>query len=67
MSDERECDELRRENEMLLVALMRIERMAAGAIYSQEVIHVAALQALKASRNPALLHVRKPSPEEPDA
>lgn len=66
MIDERKCDELRRENERLLVAIVQIERMAAGAIYSQESIHSVALGALNASRHPAILHIRRPDPSEPN-
>jgi hypothetical protein len=64
--DERKCDELRRENERLLVAIAQIERMAAGAIYSQEAIHSVALGALNASRHPAILHIRRPGHSEPN-
>lgn len=66
MIDERKCDELRRENERLLVAIAQIERMAAGALCSKEAIHSVALGALNASRNPAILHIRRPDPNEPN-
>lgn len=42
-----EIDDLRAENEMLIVTVTMIERMAAGAIYSQEAIHASAIGALK--------------------
>jgi len=42
-----EIDDLREENEMLIVTVTMIERMAAGAIYSQEAIHASAIGALK--------------------
>ena len=45
-----EIDDLREENEMLIVAVTMIERMAAGAIYSQEAIHASAIGALKQLR-----------------
>ena len=45
-----EIDDLREENEMLIVAVTMIERMAAGAIYSQESIHASAIGALKQLR-----------------
>lgn len=45
-----EINDLREENEMLIVAVTMIERMAAGAIYSQEAIHASAIGALKQLR-----------------
>ena len=42
-----EIERLSAENEMLIVAVTMIERMAAGAIYSQESIHAAAIGVLK--------------------
>lgn len=42
-----EIERLRAENEMLIVEVTMIERMAAGAIYSQESIHAAAIGVLK--------------------
>lgn len=43
-----EKDKLREEKEVLHVAVARIERAAAGAIYSQESIYVMASSALEA-------------------
>ncbi len=42
-----EIERLREKNEMLIVTITMIERMAAGAIYSQESIHASAIGALK--------------------
>jgi hypothetical protein len=42
-----EVERLRAVNEMLVADLVMIERMAAGAIYSQEAIHAQAAGALK--------------------
>ena len=45
-----EIERLREKNEMLIVTITMIERMAAGAIYSQESIHASAIGALKQLR-----------------
>lgn len=50
-----EVDRLRAEIEWLLGTIAQIERMAAGAICSNEAIHSVALGALNASRNPKLV------------
>ena len=42
-----EIERLRKKSEDLVVALMGIERMAAGAVYSQAMIWTAAMGALK--------------------
>lgn len=46
-SQKEEIEKLRAENEMLIVSVTMIERMAAGTIYSQEAIHASAIGALK--------------------
>lgn len=42
-----EIEQLRAQKEALHVCVAQIERAAAGAIYSQEMIHAMALEALK--------------------